>query len=398
MILPAPVTTGTTAIMTFDQMMPETKSTFCFFSISSATCTPTSGLNWSSPYTISTGTPPTLPPRCSTARSTDSFMNWPITPCGPENVLMKPILIFCCAAAGPAKANAATTAPAISERTDVRIGLSPPAVQSSSSYAALGQLLRPLLAYEWQLHHLGADTSRRLVGETTPHHFDFGVRLDAPIKACERNHPPQRRAVGITRCPAKLLAVGEHLEEQHAELSGRQIRRRRRGRVAEWRGVKLCHVLVRPDESHQPPARPTAIGFARKRVAAVEIPFLQTDGVRPAELRGRAELLGDHPVDRGKLVCRHPVAHHALQLLGRAARRQEIADHRGDAGLGVADHLRLEAELAQAELASDLANLAPELVRAAALGAHHELVAHLARDALASDDGLYPQYLCFPEA
>ncbi len=49
MILPAPVTTGTTAIMTLDQMMPETKSTWCFFSISSTSCTPTSGLNWSSP-------------------------------------------------------------------------------------------------------------------------------------------------------------------------------------------------------------------------------------------------------------------------------------------------------------------------------------------------------------
>ena len=49
MILPAPVTTGTTAIITFDQMMPATKSTWFFFSISSATCTPTSGLNWSSP-------------------------------------------------------------------------------------------------------------------------------------------------------------------------------------------------------------------------------------------------------------------------------------------------------------------------------------------------------------
>jgi hypothetical protein len=49
MILPAPVTTGTTAIITLDQMMPATKSTWCFFSISSATWTPTSGLVWSSP-------------------------------------------------------------------------------------------------------------------------------------------------------------------------------------------------------------------------------------------------------------------------------------------------------------------------------------------------------------
>jgi hypothetical protein len=49
MTLPAPVTTGTTAIITLDQMIPDITSTWCFFSISSATCTPTSGLNWSSP-------------------------------------------------------------------------------------------------------------------------------------------------------------------------------------------------------------------------------------------------------------------------------------------------------------------------------------------------------------
>jgi hypothetical protein len=48
MILPAPVTTGTTAIMTFDQITPATKSTWCFFISSSAACTPTSGLTWSS--------------------------------------------------------------------------------------------------------------------------------------------------------------------------------------------------------------------------------------------------------------------------------------------------------------------------------------------------------------
>src|SRR6185503_322079 len=94
----------------------------------------------------------------------------------------------------------------------------------SSSYAedssgscpvqGLGQLFRPLLAYEWQLHDLGANTSRRLVGEAAPHHLDFGVRLDAPVQPRERDHAPQRWAVGITRCPAKLLAVREHLEEE----------------------------------------------------------------------------------------------------------------------------------------------------------------------------------------
>ena len=49
MNLPASVTVGATASMTFDQMIPATKSTWCFFSISSATCLPMSGFTWSSP-------------------------------------------------------------------------------------------------------------------------------------------------------------------------------------------------------------------------------------------------------------------------------------------------------------------------------------------------------------
>ncbi|MNC89364.1 hypothetical protein D3C83_52860 [compost metagenome] len=49
MILPAPVTTGMVAIITFDQMMPAMMSTWSRWSICCATCTPTSGLNWSSP-------------------------------------------------------------------------------------------------------------------------------------------------------------------------------------------------------------------------------------------------------------------------------------------------------------------------------------------------------------
>ncbi len=49
MNVPASVTVGATASITFDQMMPATKFTWCFFSISSASCLPTSGLTWSSP-------------------------------------------------------------------------------------------------------------------------------------------------------------------------------------------------------------------------------------------------------------------------------------------------------------------------------------------------------------
>ena len=49
MNVPAWVTVGATASMTLDQMMPLTKLTLCFLSISSASCLPTSGLRWSSP-------------------------------------------------------------------------------------------------------------------------------------------------------------------------------------------------------------------------------------------------------------------------------------------------------------------------------------------------------------
>src|SRR5262245_51407840 len=59
---------------------------------------------------ISNGTPPILPPRCSLASSTERRMSSPIAACGPEKVLMKPILIGACAAAGRAKASAAIVA------------------------------------------------------------------------------------------------------------------------------------------------------------------------------------------------------------------------------------------------------------------------------------------------
>ena len=49
MILPAPVTAGTTAIITFDQMMPAMMSTWSRLIMSLAICTPMSGLVWSSP-------------------------------------------------------------------------------------------------------------------------------------------------------------------------------------------------------------------------------------------------------------------------------------------------------------------------------------------------------------
>src|SRR5215471_6532144 len=51
---------------------------------------------------ISNGLPAILPPRCSLASSTERRMSSPIAACGPEKVLMKPILTLCCASAGAA--------------------------------------------------------------------------------------------------------------------------------------------------------------------------------------------------------------------------------------------------------------------------------------------------------
>src|ERR1700704_5425383 len=49
---------------------------------------------------ISNGTPPILPPRCSLASSTERRMSSPMAACGPEKVLMKPILMGVCAMTG----------------------------------------------------------------------------------------------------------------------------------------------------------------------------------------------------------------------------------------------------------------------------------------------------------
>jgi hypothetical protein len=88
-------------------MIPDMKSTWCFFSISSATCTPTSVFCWSSPKITSVSSPPTFLPRWSSAISTESFMCLPIPPVGPDSVVMKPIFSFCCAMAGEATSAAA---------------------------------------------------------------------------------------------------------------------------------------------------------------------------------------------------------------------------------------------------------------------------------------------------
>ena len=109
-----------TASMMFDQMMPETNWTLSSFTILLATCSPTSGLNWSSPKMTSVSRPPTLPCRCSRASSTESFMCLPMMPAGPESVVMKPILSLSAAAAGCA-AKAAASSPAAMVRSTMPI-------------------------------------------------------------------------------------------------------------------------------------------------------------------------------------------------------------------------------------------------------------------------------------
>src|SRR5947208_10067542 len=64
----------------------------------------------------SVSSPPTLPPRCSSATSTESFMCLPMIAGGPLSVVMKPIFSFCCAIAAGAKASAAAIRPVKMQR------------------------------------------------------------------------------------------------------------------------------------------------------------------------------------------------------------------------------------------------------------------------------------------
>src|SRR6267143_2670240 len=63
----------------------------------------------------SVSSPPTLPPRCSSATSTESFICLPMIAGGPLSVVMKPIFSFCCAWTGVDRANAAAATPAAIE-------------------------------------------------------------------------------------------------------------------------------------------------------------------------------------------------------------------------------------------------------------------------------------------
>src|SRR5579872_3115987 len=87
------------AISTLEKTKPATKLTLSCSTICRVTCRPTSGLNWSSPFRISVGSPPSFPPAWSTASMNPSYMCRPSTPDGPENVETKPIFSVCCASA-----------------------------------------------------------------------------------------------------------------------------------------------------------------------------------------------------------------------------------------------------------------------------------------------------------
>src|SRR2546426_3543285 len=63
----------------------------------------------------SVSSPPSLPPRCSSATSTESFMCLPMIAGGPLSVVMKPIFSFCCAWTGGDRASAAAATPAAIE-------------------------------------------------------------------------------------------------------------------------------------------------------------------------------------------------------------------------------------------------------------------------------------------
>src|SRR6185436_10863357 len=81
----------------------------------------------------SVSTPPTLRPRWSSASSTESFMCLPMTPAGPDRVVMKPIFTGSAARACAAK-SAATSARTRTPR-NVRTGWPPCLARDSSTLA-----------------------------------------------------------------------------------------------------------------------------------------------------------------------------------------------------------------------------------------------------------------------
>ncbi|MNT27532.1 hypothetical protein D3C72_1631690 [compost metagenome] len=96
------------AIITSEKVTPVTKLTFSFSIRLCTSCAPRSGLCWSSSLRTATGTPPSMPWRCSTASMKPSYCSCPSAAPGPESVPMKPMLT-CAETASAAAPNVQAT-------------------------------------------------------------------------------------------------------------------------------------------------------------------------------------------------------------------------------------------------------------------------------------------------
>src|SRR5213593_2881247 len=94
-----------------EKIGPTTKSTFSRSSRPLALVTAPSGLSSSSTTTTSTSLPAILPPRSLIPSCRPSRDCWPSTAAGPDKVVITPILIFSCAAAGAVAIPSKTASP-----------------------------------------------------------------------------------------------------------------------------------------------------------------------------------------------------------------------------------------------------------------------------------------------
>src|SRR5258707_5195089 len=94
-----------------EKIGPTTKSTFSRSSRPLALVTAPSGLSSSSTTTTSTSLPAILPPRSLIPSCRPSRDCWPSTAAGQDEVVITPILIFSCAAAGVAATPSNTANP-----------------------------------------------------------------------------------------------------------------------------------------------------------------------------------------------------------------------------------------------------------------------------------------------
>src|SRR5204863_3342673 len=144
--------------------------------------------------------------RWSSASSTEFFMSSPMTPCGPESVVMKPILTFsCCAAVG-----ATTTAAAISAKPRDRGN-----VRTVTSFE-----MGPFCAKRRQSLACPESRARRRAGRDSLRNEGDGVDLD--VHAGARRRRFHRRARGLHALHVLLedaVEGGEvlHVAQEHAD-------------------------------------------------------------------------------------------------------------------------------------------------------------------------------------